>query len=114
MTRLHLQKVADRRGKNVQDTREEFRSIASTCRDNARKAKAQLLLRLARDIKGKRKNIYCCIPTKRLDKEKVGSVLSKIGDLVVADTDKAEVLIIFFASVFPCLFSPPTVLSERI
>lgn len=86
MTKLHLQKTADRRWKQVQDTREEFRNSACTCRDDVRKAKAQMQLRLARDIKGKMKSIYCCISTKRLDKEKVGSVVSEVYDLVAADT----------------------------
>lgn len=33
---------------------------------------------------------------------------------MAGDTDKAEVLILFVVSVFPGLFSPPTVLSERV
>lgn len=114
MTKLHLLKVAARRWKQVQDTREEFRNIACKCRHDVRKVKAQLQLRLARDIKGNKKSSYCCISAKRPDKEKVGSVLSKVGDLVAEDTDKTEMLIAFFASVFTNEFSQPTVLSERV
>lgn len=105
VTKLHLQKVADMRWKQVQDTREEFRNTACTYSDDVRKAKAQLQLRLARDIKVNKNSNYCCISTKRLDKEKMGSVLSKVGDLVAADTGKAEMLIAFFASVFTNEFS---------
>jgi len=36
MIKLHLQKVAERRWKQVQDTREEYRNIACTCRDGVR------------------------------------------------------------------------------
>ena len=41
-------------------------------------------------------------------------MLSKVCDLVAADTDEAEMLIAFFAAVFISEFSQPTVLREGV
>ena len=55
---------------------------------------------LTRDIKGKKRSFCCYISSKRLNKENVGSLLNGVGDFVTADTDRAEVSIALFPSVF--------------
>ena len=67
------------------------------CEQGVRKAKVQLVLRLVRNIKGNKKRFYCCISSKRLNKENAGLLLNEVGDLVTVYTDKAEVLNAFFA-----------------
>lgn len=91
LTKLHLQKIAYMEWKQVQDPGEGCRNIACMCRDDVGKIKARLQLWLERDIKSNKSN-YCCIGTKSLSKENMDSVLSKVSDLVAADTDKAEML----------------------
>lgn len=78
MAELHLQRAADRRWKQVQGTREQFRNTACTCGDGIRKTKAHLEWRLEKDIKNNKKSIYCCLSTNRLNKQNVGLVLSKV------------------------------------
>lgn len=75
MPELQCKKVVYRKGKQSQDTKQKFRNIAWACRDGVSKAKAQLDLRLARDVKSNRKSFYCCISSKRLNKENMGSLL---------------------------------------
>lgn len=57
-----------------------------------RKAKAQLKLRLARSVKGSKKNFYHNINYKRLSKESVGLLLNGAGNLVITESNYAEVL----------------------
>lgn len=68
-------------------------------RDQARKAKVQTELNLAREIKGNR-NVFRCIRDKKVVKEDMGPLQKENGDLVMMDTEKAEVLHDYFASVF--------------
>ncbi|RMC07279.1 hypothetical protein DUI87_16736 [Hirundo rustica rustica] len=65
--------------KQVQDPGEECRNIACMCRDDVGNVKAQLQLRLGRDIKSNESN-YCCIGTKSLSKENMDSVLRKVRE----------------------------------
>lgn len=58
----------------------EFRK--SLYRDGVWKAKTELKLRLARDI---RKTVYCCNSSKRLNKENIGQSLNGVDDLVTVD-----------------------------
>lgn len=64
------------------------------------KAKAQLEMKLARDIKGNKKNFYCYIINKRINKENVSPLLHGVDNLVTVSADKVEVLGAFFALVF--------------
>lgn len=54
---------------------------------------------LARNIKGDKKGFYRYVNNRRKAKENVGP-LQKETDLVTQDTEKAEVLNYFFASIF--------------
>lgn len=70
------------------------------CKDDFRKTKAHLEMMLTRDMKGKKRSFYCYTGSKMLNRENVGSLLNGVGVFVTADTDRAEVLIALFASVF--------------
>lgn len=66
------------------------------------------------DIKGNKKNFYCDISNKRLNKENVDPLLNGTGGLVTAYTDKAEAPSALFASVFTNKLSLASVLSEKV
>jgi len=92
--------------KKGQATWEEYRNIVRVCRDAARKAKVHLELNLARDVKDNKKDLFKYISSKQMTRENVGSLLSEVGALVMDDTEKAELLNAFFASVFTAKSGP--------
>lgn len=57
-------------------------------------------LNLARDVKGNKKAFYKYIGEEMKTRENTGPLLSKTGDLVMQDIEKAEVLNTFFFSAF--------------
>ena len=79
---------------------EEYRAVVCVCRDRSRKAKAQMELNLAKDVKDNKKGFYRYIGRRRQGKESVPSLMKSNGELASSDTDKAEVLSECFASVF--------------
>ncbi|GAB0206849.1 mitochondrial enolase superfamily member 1 [Grus japonensis] len=87
-------------------TWEEFKNVVRECRDAMRKAKAPLELNLARDVKDNKKGFFKYISSKRKTRENVGPLLNEVGALVTEDTEKAELLNAFFASVFTAKASP--------
>ncbi|PKU31816.1 rna-directed dna polymerase from mobile element jockey-like [Limosa lapponica baueri] len=87
----------------------------SVKRDETRKAKASLELKLARDVKVNKKGFFFkYIGGKRKTRENVGLLLNEMGAMVTEDAEKAELLNAFFASVFTVQASPqePQTLEE--
>ena len=70
------------------------------CRDRIRKAKAQMELKLARDVKDNKKGFYRYIGRRRQAKESVPPLMKGNGELASSDIEKAEELSECFASVF--------------
>jgi len=70
------------------------------CRDKIRKAKAQLELSLATKVKGNNKYFCKYINSKRRARENLHPLTEDKGNTVTKDHGKAEVLNVFFASVF--------------
>ena len=70
------------------------------CRDGIRKAKAQMELKLARDVINYEKGFFIYIGQKRQAKESVPPLINEKGELTSSDMEKAEVFNKFFALVF--------------
>ncbi|KFW77528.1 hypothetical protein N336_11811, partial [Phalacrocorax carbo] len=100
LEKLKHKKEAYREWKQGQVAWYEYREIVQAARDQVRKAKALLEIKLARDVKGNKKSFYRCISDKRKTRENVGPLQKETGDLVTQDTEKVEVVNYFFASVF--------------
>ncbi|KFW68190.1 hypothetical protein AS28_13777, partial [Pygoscelis adeliae] len=99
LDKLKHKKEAYRGWKQGQVAWEEYREIVPAARAQVRKAKALIELNLARDIKGNKKRFYRYAGDKRKTRKNVGPLWNEMGDLVTRDTEKAEVLNDFFASV---------------
>lgn len=63
-----------------QATKEESRNVAQAHSDCVRKGKAQLELKVKRDIKGKKASFCHCMSDKRINKEDVDLLLNRTGD----------------------------------
>ncbi|GAB0182821.1 mitochondrial enolase superfamily member 1 [Grus japonensis] len=87
-------------------TWEEYRDVVRECRDATRKVEAHLELKLARDVKDNKKSFFKYIISKRKTRKNVGPLLNEVNAQVTEDTDKAELLNAFFASVFTAKASP--------
>ncbi|GAB0182057.1 mitochondrial enolase superfamily member 1 [Grus japonensis] len=88
-------------------TWEEYRNVVRVRRDEMRKAKAQLELKLSRNIKDNKKGFFKYISSKRKTRENVSPLLNEVGALVMEeDTEKVELLNAFFALVFTAKASP--------
>ena len=81
-------------------TWEDYKEVVQAARDQVRKAKTQIELKLARDVKGSKKKLHRYISDKRKVREDVSPLQKETGALVTRNTKKAETLNDFFASVF--------------
>jgi len=87
--------------KKGQATQEEYRGLVRSCRQEIRKAKAQLELWLATVLRHNTKCFYKYINNKKRAKESLQLLLDAGGgNIVNKDEEKAEVLNAFFASIF--------------
>ncbi|GAB0205783.1 mitochondrial enolase superfamily member 1 [Grus japonensis] len=98
--KVKQKKEAYREWKQGQVAWEEYRETVRAARDQVRKAKALIEISLARDVKANKKSFYRYVSEKRRMRENVGPLRNEMGDLVTQDTEKAEVLNDFLASVF--------------
>jgi len=85
--------------KKGQVTQEEYRGLIRSCREEIRKAKAQLELRLATLVRDNKKCFYKYINNKMRAKESLHPLLDARANIATKDEEKAEVLSAFFASV---------------
>jgi len=79
---------------------EDYRGLVVLCREEIKKAKAQLELRLATAVRDNKKCFYIYIKNKKRGKENLHPILDAGGNIANKDEEKAEVLNAFFASVF--------------
>ncbi|KFQ53309.1 hypothetical protein N333_01103, partial [Nestor notabilis] len=92
LRKLRGKKEAYRQWKQGQATWGDYRNVVREARDQVRKAKAQLELNLARDVKNNRKGFYRYIANKRHGRDNVGPLRKPPGGLATLDLEKAEVL----------------------
>ncbi|CAM4689446.1 unnamed protein product [Lepidochelys kempii] len=97
---LKHKKEAYKKWKVGHMTRGKYKNIARACRNEIRRAKSQLELQLARDVKSNKKGFFRYVGNKKKAKESVGPLMNEGGNLVTEDVEKANVLNAFFASVF--------------
>ncbi|PKU45830.1 rna-directed dna polymerase from mobile element jockey-like [Limosa lapponica baueri] len=106
LKKLKWKKEAYSAWKKGLTTWEDYKNAVRVCRDETRKAKASLELKLARDVKVNKKGFFNYIGGKRTTRENVGPLLNEMGAMVLEDTEKAKLLNAFFASVFSAQTSP--------
>ncbi|KAK4828567.1 hypothetical protein QYF61_027657 [Mycteria americana] len=93
--------------KKGQATQEEYWDLVKSCREEIRKAKAQLELNLATVVRDNKKCFYNYVNNKKRPKENLPPLLDAGGNIATKDEEKAEVLNAFFASVFNSQTSYP-------
>lgn len=79
LSELKHKKEAYRRWKLRPATWKEHKDIACTCRNEVRKAKVHLELKLVWEVKGNRRGFCKYIDSRRNAKENVGLLLSGLG-----------------------------------
>jgi len=99
LTELRWKRKVHGMWKEGQATWEEYRNVVKACRDVTRKAKVHLELELARDVKDNKKSFFKYISSKQKTRDNVVLLPNQVGVLVMEDTEKAELLDVFFASV---------------
>jgi len=86
--------------KKGQVTHKEYRVLVRSCREEIRKAKAQLELILGTVVKHRKKCLYKYFNNQKRSKENLHPLLDSGVNIVTKDKENAEILSAFFASVF--------------
>lgn len=102
----HTKKKRLTKWKQEQATKEEYRSTDQVFRESARKAKAQLQLKLVMDINSN-KMFYHYISIKPPKKENMGDLLNGDCDSGTVGLGKAEVLHNFVTLSFAAMIARP-------
>lgn len=91
-TELQFERAVLGRWEQGHTTKEEFRNIAQAHSDCVQKAKAELELKVERDIKGNKASFCYCMSSKRINVDllpnRTGDSVNRTGDSVTVDTDK--------------------------
>lgn len=82
---------------------EDYKNLTGACRAAVRKAKAQLELKLTKDVKNNKNRFFS---SRQKHKESSSPLLNRAGKLLTNNADKAEVLKTVFASVFTGVAGP--------
>ena len=98
MDTLKRKKKVHEMWKKGLSTWEEYRNVDRVCRDATRQAKELLEFNFTKQIKDNKKVLFY-VNSKRMTKENIGSLLNEVGALVTGDTEKSEILNVFFVSV---------------
>ncbi|KFO80819.1 hypothetical protein N303_05322, partial [Cuculus canorus] len=106
LVKLKDKRKLHRQCKQGQGTWYMYRDAGQLCRNGVQKAKKQLELNLAREVKTNKKGFYRYVNQKRKIKESIPALMIENGDLVATDEKKAEILNNSFASVFTDNHSP--------
>jgi len=85
LAKLRKKRELHRQWKQGLASWEEYREAARLRRDGVRKAKAQLELNLARDVKNNKKGFYRYVSWKKTVKESVPPLMSETGELATVD-----------------------------
>ncbi|XP_042743410.1 uncharacterized protein LOC122188845 [Lagopus leucura] len=100
LSRLRKKKRVYVLWKRGQAGRGDYKEVAKVCREEVRKAKAHLELRLATAVKQNKKSFYKYINGKRKTKDNLYPLIDAAGHVTTDDKEKAEVLNAFFTSAF--------------
>ena len=93
--------------KKGQATWGDYKGVAKVCREEVRKAKTQLELRLSTAVKDNKKSFYKYINGQRRTKDISHPILDAAGNVATEDKEKAEVLNAFFTTAFNSQTSHP-------
>lgn len=97
---LKTRREVDQRWKSGQIPTGNDKAVARGCRDAAGIAKAQLKLKLTRNVKNSKKWFFRYVESKWKKKENIGPLLYGRGELVTSNAERAAVLDTSFTSVF--------------
>lgn len=101
-----------RRWKQGQATWNKYREVVREGRNETRKSKAHLELKLAKDVKDNKKGFFKYLKNKRKTRDRVGPLLDGAGARVTENAEKSELLNAAFVLVFTDMTSQGSLTQE--